>query len=157
MLLEADLHKDGRRNAEKPLTEGEGFKLADHGISYRLSSECQTIAKMPRERFDGYIARAEQVDENDNVARSPRPVCWRKRPCRRARPRLLRPKNNRRQLSRSAKPPSKSRRPSPPSKSGSLPTRLVVTHHHGNEPRRTPRNPRLNTGCPAVMMRYCKG
>jgi hypothetical protein len=67
MLAEADLHKGGRPSAEKPLTEGEGFKLADHGISYRLSSECQTIAKMPRERFDGYIARAEQTDEDGNV------------------------------------------------------------------------------------------
>jgi hypothetical protein len=65
MLSEADLHKGGRPSAnEKPLTEGEGFKLVDAGISYRLSSECQKIFHMPRERFDGYLARGEQCDED---------------------------------------------------------------------------------------------
>jgi hypothetical protein len=65
MLAGADLHKGGRPSAEKPLTEGEGFKLADYGISYRLSSECQTIYRMSHERFDGYIARAQTDDEGN--------------------------------------------------------------------------------------------
>jgi len=58
--------KAADRVPKNPLPRGRG-KLADHRITYRLSSECQTIAKMPRERLDGYIARAEQTHEDGNV------------------------------------------------------------------------------------------
>jgi hypothetical protein len=67
MIAAANLHKGERPSADKPLTGGEELKLADAGISYRLSSECQQIFHMPRERFDGYLALGEQIDEDGNV------------------------------------------------------------------------------------------
>jgi hypothetical protein len=80
MLAEMEKNQGGRPSEEKPLLDPEGLfpTLAELGISYNFSSECQRLARVKPEMLAEYFAlcRAgdEQVEPVEGVAQYRRPT-----------------------------------------------------------------------------------